>query len=81
MSQGEPLPLLELKELRKTFRNDLLKQNQVALDGISYAFSAGKCTGLLGHNGAGKTTAIRSILGIVFPDSGQVLFQVDIIAT
>ena len=33
----------------------------------------GCCTGFLGHNGAGKTTAMRAALGLVRPSSGRVL--------
>lgn len=68
-------PALELTHLKKTFRNDLLKKDQVVLDNFSCRFPAGECTGLLGHNGAGKTTAIRMILGMIRPDAGQILLD------
>ena len=67
--------ILELREVSKTYRQDLLQRPQRALVGFSCAFAAGQCTALLGHNGAGKTTAIRLILGLVRPDSGQILFE------
>src|SRR5215469_6922968 len=43
-----------------------------AVDGISFALSAGSITALLGGNGAGKTTTIAMILGLVMPTSGSV---------
>jgi len=43
-----------------------------ALDGATFAASRGRLTGFLGRNGAGKTTAMRSIFGLVTPDGGQV---------
>ena len=43
-----------------------------AVDGISFALSAGTCTALLGSNGAGKTTTISTIMGLVEPSSGRV---------
>jgi ABC-2 type transport system ATP-binding protein len=43
-----------------------------AVDGISFSLSPGSITGLLGGNGAGKTTAIASIMGLVMPTSGRV---------
>lgn len=44
---------------------------QVALDDVSIDVSAGVVFALLGENGAGKTTAIRILLGLETPDSGQ----------
>jgi ABC-2 type transport system ATP-binding protein len=67
--------VLQLKNVSKTFKNDVFKKNRSALDGLSVSFEKGKCTGFLGHNGAGKTTAIRIILGILFPDRGDILFD------
>lgn len=42
------------------------------LKGISFEAHSGKALGLLGRNGAGKTTAIRIIMGVFNPDSGVV---------
>jgi ABC-2 type transport system ATP-binding protein len=67
--------LLQLTDVRKVFRSDVMKKPQVALDGLTCAFPRHACTGLLGHNGAGKTTTIRMILGLVRPDRGAVLFE------
>ena len=46
-----------------------------ALDNISLVFEKGECIALLGPNGCGKTTLIKTILGMVVPDSGQILFN------
>jgi ABC-2 type transport system ATP-binding protein len=43
-----------------------------AVDGVSFALTAGSITGLLGGNGAGKTTTIAMILGLVLPTSGTI---------
>jgi branched-chain amino acid transport system ATP-binding protein len=42
------------------------------LDGISLAVAAGECVGILGHNGMGKTTLLRTIVGLVPTWSGSV---------
>jgi branched-chain amino acid transport system ATP-binding protein len=42
------------------------------LQGVSLAISAGESVGLLGRNGMGKTTLIRSLLGLVRPARGRV---------
>ncbi len=46
---------------------------QLALDRVSLHVRAGDCYGFLGHNGAGKTTAMRVALGLLRPRSGTVL--------
>ncbi len=43
-----------------------------ALDGFDLAVAPGEVTGLLGHNGAGKTTFVEVVSGLVRPDAGTV---------
>jgi branched-chain amino acid transport system ATP-binding protein len=45
------------------------------LFGVSFAVQAGEVATLLGRNGMGKTTTVRSIMGIVPPKSGSVTFD------
>jgi ABC-2 type transport system ATP-binding protein len=59
---------LELRDVRKSFGDF------VAVDGVSLAVPPGAVFGLLGQNGAGKTTSIRMIMDILAPDRGEVLF-------
>jgi ABC-2 type transport system ATP-binding protein len=49
----------------------LYKQTR-AVDGISFNLAAGSVTALLGGNGAGKSTTIAMIMGLVTPTSGRV---------
>jgi len=51
-----------------------------ALDNISVTFSKGECIALLGPNGCGKTTLIKSLLGMVVPDDGTIHFDSEPIA-
>jgi ABC-2 type transport system ATP-binding protein len=44
----------------------------VALDGITFQVRAGEIFGLVGSNGAGKTTAMRIVLGVLAADAGAV---------
>src|SRR5688572_16735980 len=65
----EPQPrelLLEVHDLVKSF-----KKRRV-VDGVSFQVRAGEIVGLLGANGAGKTTSFRMTVGLTKPDSGQV---------
>src|SRR5207247_1863564 len=49
--------------------------NSHVIQGISFAMESGQVTGILGRNGMGKTTLIRSIIGFTPPREGQVLFK------
>jgi ABC-2 type transport system ATP-binding protein len=44
----------------------------VALDGVGFTVAPGSVLGLVGRNGAGKTTALRLALGTLWPDSGRI---------
>jgi Cu-processing system ATP-binding protein len=46
-----------------------------ALNNVSMTCSKGECIALIGPNGSGKTTVIKSILGMVVPDSGFITFN------
>ena len=58
---------LQLLSIRRSFGSEC------ALDGVSLHVRAGDCYGLIGHNGAGKTTAMRIALGLDRAQSGAVL--------
>ncbi len=58
-------PTVALDHVTKTF------DGIVAVDGLSFAISAGQIFGLLGPNGAGKTSTIRMMIGITIPDAGS----------
>ncbi len=58
-------PLLEFDRVSKWYRDT------VAVGDVSFAIEPG-VTGLLGHNGAGKSTAIRLAAGLARPDEGTV---------
>ena len=57
--------VLRLNEITKRYRN------QLALERVSLEVPPGVVVALLGENGAGKTTAIKILLGLVGADSGQ----------
>ncbi|MCC7533538.1 MAG: ABC transporter ATP-binding protein [Bacteroidia bacterium] len=45
------------------------------LNQLSVEFNSGECVALIGPNGCGKTTLIKSILGMVVPNAGNILFK------
>jgi branched-chain amino acid transport system ATP-binding protein len=46
-----------------------------ALHGVSFAVSAGEAIGIVGHNGMGKTTLLKALIGAVRATGGQVQFE------
>ena len=60
--------LLSLQRVSKRFRGLL------AVDGVSFAVSAGDLFAIIGPNGAGKTTLFNMIAGVIVPDQGSINF-------
>ncbi len=60
---------LETREISKTYRG------RKVVDNVSIKVHEGEVVGLLGPNGAGKTTSFYMIVGLVTPDSGQVMLE------
>ncbi len=59
-------PAIRLAQVTKRFAG------RVAVDDVSLEVPRGGIYGLLGHNGAGKSTTLGMLLGQVFPDTGEV---------
>ena len=62
--------VIEIQGLRKVFRS-LWNPPRVALDGFDMLVETGQVHGFLGPNGSGKTTTLRTLLGLVRADAGQ----------
>ena len=63
-------PVIELKETSKFFLSGKHRTN--ALDQVSMRVRRGLVTGLIGPDGAGKTTLMRLVAGLLRPDAGTV---------
>ncbi len=61
--------MIEIKNVTKFFGR------LQALNNLNLQLSKGECIALIGPNGCGKTTLIKSILGMAVPSSGQVIFD------
>ncbi|CAB4714152.1 unannotated protein [freshwater metagenome] len=65
--------LLEIANVTKTFPGVVANEN------ISITVAAGEIVALLGENGAGKSTLVKSVFGMVRPDSGEIRIKGEII--
>ena len=63
------MKLLELHHITKRY------PGVVALDNVSISFNEGEVHALVGENGAGKSTFIKTISGAVTPDEGEIVFD------
>lgn len=61
------MSIVEIKKLNK-------KYAAFSLSDVSFNIEKGKITGFIGRNGAGKTTTIKSMLNLIHPDSGEILY-------
>lgn len=61
--------LLEAKEITKAY------SGRTVVKKVSFRVGKSEIVGLLGRNGAGKTTSFRMTMGIVTPDGGKVVFK------
>ena len=60
------MSIVQVSQLTKSY------DDQVVVDGISFAVEEGEIFAILGPNGAGKTTTVESIAGLRTPDSGRI---------
>jgi inositol transport system ATP-binding protein len=64
-----PAPILQIKNLTKSFSG--IK----ALDGVELILQKGEVHALMGENGAGKSTFMKILIGLLQPDSGEIIFE------
>ena len=62
--------ILEIKNYTKNYGGD-----KKAADNISLSVEAGDIYGFIGHNGAGKSTTIRAIVGVLDFSEGEILID------
>lgn len=68
-NSADPAPMVQIRGLAKSYGR------RAAVRGIDLTVPRGRIFGLLGHNGAGKSTTIGCILGHLHPDAGTVVID------
>ena len=63
------MPQLEVKEIHASY------DMSHVLFGVSFNVEPGQCVSLIGRNGVGKTTTMRSIIGLTPAQEGQIIFE------
>ena len=80
MTEKSKTPLLEVKDLKKWFpaKKSPFSREKVfikAVDGVSFTLNEGETLGVVGESGCGKSTMGRSVLRLLEPTGGQVIFN------
>lgn len=70
-SMSESTPAVEIRHLVKDFKTSFKRQPLRAVDDVSIRIMPGEVYGLIGPNGSGKSTAMKALLGLVAPTSGD----------
>ena len=65
--------ILEVKDLVKYFNTK--KGDVHAVDGVTFSIEKGKTLGIVGESGCGKSTTGRTILRLIEPTSGEIIFN------
>jgi len=68
----QPENVIEIRNLSKVYRDFWGRKKVQALKSLSLDVRKGEIFGLLGPNGSGKTTTMKLLLGLLFPDTGDV---------
>ena len=61
--------MIEIKDLRKSF------EDKEVLKGLNYKFEDGKTNLIIGQSGSGKTVLMKTLVGLLSPTAGQVLYD------
>ena len=61
--------MIELKNISKVFKNNRI------FAGVNFTVETGKCVGIIGENGCGKSVLMKLICGFSKPDSGEIIID------
>src|SRR6266436_9201676 len=61
--------MLEVRDLKKSFGSNII------LDGVSFRIEKGESVVIIGRSGGGKSVLLKHLIGLLQPDSGQILID------
>jgi len=64
--------MIKFNNIWKTYSKELFVSKNTALQGLSFSLKKGNILGLIGANGAGKSTSIRLLMDFIRPDKGNI---------
>nr|WP_321400274.1 ABC transporter ATP-binding protein [uncultured Desulfobacter sp.] len=67
--------MILLKKITKSYSSGFLRKKKTAVENVSLDIQAGEIFGIIGANGAGKSTIIKMILGFIRPDTGSLTIE------
>ncbi len=72
MTSSETMPVIQTAGLTKVFKDFWRRDRVVAVKDLNLDIRRGEVFGLLGPNGSGKSTAIKMMLGLLYPTRGRI---------
>lgn len=64
-----------INNISKTYISDFKRKKKTAVENVSLAIDSAEVFGIIGRNGAGKSTIIKMIMGFIRPDTGEIVID------
>jgi len=72
VQQVKPIPVITFNQVRKSYPKPAFEKKKVVFHNLSFTCHAHTTMGLIGANGAGKSTCIKLMMDFIRPDSGKI---------
>jgi len=69
------MPEILIKKISKTYISDFKRVRKNAVEDVSLKIDSAEILGIIGRNGAGKSTIIKMIMGFIMPDKGSIIID------
>lgn len=69
------MPEIFINNISKTYISDFKRKKKIAVKNVSLAIDSAEVLGIVGRNGAGKSTIIKMIMGFIRPDKGDIIID------